>query len=117
MIKTQKGKRPEMEMIPGDVPEGLLTIMTKSWAQEPEDRPTFTGEVKHSIILNISETYVKVIFKHEHITFPDILVLFIDIKQSLSELKDSFSSEIEKSHTELFSCIPGKSYEVLIGLY
>ena len=38
-----QGQRPELCHIPAGVPDFLKDVMTRSWAQNPQERPLFSG--------------------------------------------------------------------------
>ncbi|XP_055509593.1 receptor-interacting serine/threonine-protein kinase 1 [Leucoraja erinacea] len=42
MHLVQNGDRPDLELIPNEVPELLVSLMQQCWEKQPVDRPTFT---------------------------------------------------------------------------
>ncbi|XP_078270074.1 receptor-interacting serine/threonine-protein kinase 1 [Rhinoraja longicauda] len=42
MHLVQTGKRPDLELIPEDVPEEVVSLMQRCWEKQPLDRPTST---------------------------------------------------------------------------
>ena len=104
MGMVENGKRPKIGDIPADVPKLLKTIMTKCWAQDPTDRPTFHGKIKNGTVhLPNYNSYTKY-----------IIPLFIAIRTSLSALSETYASEIKTSRRKLLSSIHGELDEVLI---
>ena len=47
-------ERPNINIIPADCPKELVSIMTKCWDQNPDNRPDFTDIVKALKMITIT---------------------------------------------------------------
>ena len=43
-IAVQDGQRPSLNDIPLDIPETFKILTRQCWSQDPQHRPSFTGE-------------------------------------------------------------------------